>query len=109
MRFDRTTFTLTANGTTQVFGLTGPVGLIVAWNANVTAGTVTLETAPTGDYSGTWNTESSLTVTYSSGAPIVQTSADDLVGAVARIKLASLAGASASVDVTVIRYVKALY
>ncbi|HYE59373.1 MAG TPA: hypothetical protein VD948_12750 [Rhodothermales bacterium] len=94
-KFDQT---FTGNGTGQPFGLHDFVGLTVDWKTGVTAGTVTLETAPTADYSGTWATE--LTCTFSGSAPLVQTAAAEVQGRVGRLRVASLADGNVQVYVT---------
>ena len=97
--------TLSANGVSQTFGLGDAdyVGLMAAWNATVTAGTVTLEVAPSADYAGTW-AAAVLSTAYSAGAPITTVTGAAMAYTVGRLRLASLAGASASVTVTVNRH-----
>lgn len=102
MQQNRIDITQTANGVSAPFGINNgdAVGLTVAWNASVTAGVITLETAHEGDYTGTWATQ--MTLTYAAGAPMVMTEAAQMTGVVGRIRLASIAGSGASVTTTVI-------
>jgi hypothetical protein len=101
MQINKFDITQTANGTSETFGINNAdaIGITVAFNANVSAGTITLETAPGADYAGTWATQ--LTAAYTSGAPVVVTDGVGISGVVGRLRLASIAGASASVTTTV--------
>lgn len=103
--YDKTEFTFAANGSSPWIGLVGPVSLTVAWGSGVSAGAVTFETAPKSDYTGTPKVER--TLTYASGAPVVQSSIDDIGSPVGRVTVASLAGGS--VIVTVVREQKTNY
>lgn len=104
MLYDRTTYSFASNGSSPTFGINGPVALTVEWNSGVSAGTVTLEVAPTATPDA-WNAKR--TITWSTSSPKVDSSIDDIADPVGRITVSGLAGGT--VDVTVTRQTKAVY
>jgi hypothetical protein len=103
--FDAVGFITPVDAVTAASGVSTPFALSMAdvvsvlaeWGTGVSAGTVTLETASTATYSGTW--ETALTITYVSGAAKVQTDSVEMAANVGRIRWASLADGALTVKV----------
>jgi hypothetical protein len=69
------------------FGLTDDLIITIDFKTGVTAGAVQLETAPGADYSGTWNTEA--TITFAGTAPLTLSDRVIPEGAVGRLRISS--------------------
>lgn len=84
-----TALSAVTTGTSVVYALNNKdtVGLQVAWASGVTAGVIVVETAPTQDYAGTWETQITLNVTTAGTPPCVQSEAVRIAGAFARVRV----------------------
>ena len=105
MEIRRFSVTFSANGVSDPFGLNDAdaVGLIVDYGTGISAGTVTLEGAPGGDYAGTWATLA--TAAYTSGSPIAVASANTTLSqVVGRLRMASIAGGTVTATVSLHAY-----
>jgi hypothetical protein len=75
------------NTLSEIFGLTDDIVVEIDFKTGVNGGAVQLESAPGGDYSGTWTTE--LTITFAGSAPLVLSDRIIPEGAVGRLRISS--------------------
>ena len=103
-----TALSAVTTGTSVVYAINGKdhVGLQVAWATGVTAGIIVLETAPSMDYTGTWDPMITLNVTAASTPPSLQSEALAVVGAVARVRVTTTVSGGGAPSATAYIYLQ---